>query len=224
MKKEMIMSNKPTILFDLDGTLIDSTEAILNGFYKAFKEHNLTQPTKKQIYSLIGHPLEYMFASLGVPKHLIDSFILIYKDDYRQNYLSQTTLLPGGFEAVSKASKFANLGVVTTKTSLYSKNLLENLGILKYFSVVIGRDDVTHPKPNPEPILKALEVIGKTSNIYMIGDTPMDAKAAKSVGIFSIGVTCGYDSRENLELICDYVCSSALNAIEYIIAQNIVNL
>lgn len=214
------MMNKPAILFDLDGTLIDSTEAIVNGFYKAFRSYNLTEPTKAQICSLVGHPLEYMFGSLGVKEHLIADFIAIYKDDYRQNYLAQTTLLPGGFEAVSKASEFANLGVVTTKTSLYSKNLLENLGILKYFSVVIGRDDVTHPKPNPEPILKALEAIGKSPKSYMIGDTPMDAKAAKSAGIFSIGVTCGYESRENLESICDYVCLDTLSAVEYIKISN----
>ena len=201
------MINKPTILFDLDGTLIDSTEAIVNGFYKAFRSYNLTEPTKAQICSLVGHPLEYMFGSLGVKEHLIADFIAIYKDDY-------------GFEAVSKASEFANLGVVTTKTSLYSKNLLENLGILKYFSVVIGRDDVAYPKPNPEPILKALEAIGKSQKSYMIGDTPMDAKAAKSAGIFSIGVTCGYESRENLESICDYVCLDALSAVEYIRVSN----
>lgn len=213
----MRVSFKPTILFDLDGTLIDSTDAIVNGFCKAFKEHNLAKPSKEQICSFIGHPLEYMFGSLGVPNHLISDFIAVYKEDYRQNYLAQTTLLPMAFEAVNIASEFANLGVVTTKTSLYSKILLENLGILKYFSVVIGRDDVINPKPDPEPILKALKAMNATtSNAYMIGDTPMDAKAAKSAGVFSIGVTCGYESKEILELNCDYVCCDTLSAVEYI--------
>lgn len=208
---------KPVILFDLDGTLIDSTQAIVNGFCKAFIEHKIKEPSKEQICSLIGHPLEYMFGSLGVPNHLISNFIAVYKEDYRQNYLAQTTLLPGAFEAVNIASEFANLGVVTTKTSLYSKILLEHLGILEYFSAVIGRDDVTNPKPNPEPIIKALNLVNESPvNAYMIGDTPMDAKAAKSAGVTSIGVTCGYESKEKLEPICDYVCMNALDAVKLI--------
>ena len=214
------MSYEPVILFDLDGTLIDSTDAIVNGFYKAFMEHNISQPSKEQICSLIGHPLEYMFGSLGVPNHLISSFISVYKEDYRQNYLAQTTLLPNAFNAIKRAIEFAILGVVTTKTSLYSKILLKSLGVFDYFSVLVGRDDVTYPKPNPEPIMRALNLMNETPiNTYMIGDTPMDAKAAKAAGVISIGVLCGYESKEQLELICDYVCVDALEAVELIKAK-----
>lgn len=214
------MAKDITILFDLDGTLIDSTDAIVNGFQKAFREHKASQPTRAEICKLVGHPLEYMFGSLGVSSDLVADYIKIYKASYQENYLAQTTLLPRAYDSIKLASQFANLAVVTTKTSLYSKILLDHLEILSYFDVVIGRDDVQNPKPNPEPILKAIKSIDKKADkIYMIGDTPMDANAAKSANVISIGVYCGYDTKESLECVCDFVYSDALEAVKFIQTQ-----
>ena len=148
-----------TLLFDLDGTLIDSTSAILDGFHYAFAHLGTAEPSDEAIKRLIGHPLEVMFERLGMT-HDVQNFVLAYKQQYAQIFLDQTVLLSGAFEAVRTASEFANLGVVTTKTSKFSKILLRHLGIADLFGTIVGREDVKNPKPSAEPILKALENLG----------------------------------------------------------------
>ena len=148
-----------TLLFDLDGTLIDSTPAILDGFHYAFAHLGAAEPSDEAIKRLIGHPLEVMFERLGAARD-VQNFVLAYKQRYAQIFLDQTVLLSGAFEAVRTASEFANLGVVTTKTSKFSKILLQHLGIAKFFGTIVGREDVQNPKPSAEPILKALENLG----------------------------------------------------------------
>jgi len=148
-----------TLLFDLDGTLIDSTPAILDGFHYAFAHLGAVDPSDEAIKRLIGHPLEVMFERLGVMRD-VQNFVLAYKQRYAQIFLDQTVLLSSAFEAVRTASEFANLGVVTTKTSKFSKILLRHLGIAKFFGTIVGREDVQNPKPSAEPILKALENLG----------------------------------------------------------------
>ncbi|RUM71176.1 MAG: HAD family hydrolase, partial [Sulfurovum sp.] len=126
-------------------------------------------------------------------------------------------LLPGAKEAIVLASKYATLGVVTTKTAKYSIELLEYMDIMKYFDVLIGREDVTHPKPHPEPIYKALSKLqSDTTKYWMIGDTPMDMVAAKNANIHSVAVTCGYADRALLTQYTDNVYQTALEAVKFI--------
>ena len=102
--------------------------------------------------------------------------------------------MPYATEALILASQFAHLGVVTTKTALYSKQILEHFGLLKLFQVVIGSEDIDRPKPDAEPILKALNFFPITpkERIYMIGDTIYDIKAAKNAKINSVWVKNGF--------------------------------
>ena len=149
MKKDKI------ILFDLDGTLIDSTEAILESFHYAFDSLTINRPDDKYILAEIGHPLDIMFTSLGVKDDIIWNIVAKYKEKYRLISKEKTFLLPKAEESLIEASKIARLGVVTTKTTKYSVELLEYMNIKDYFEVFIGREDVINPKPHPEPILKA---------------------------------------------------------------------
>lgn len=211
MKKEKI------VLFDLDGTLIDSTEAILESFAVAFEQCGGELPDAAQIKAEIGHPLEDMFASLGVEKLYIEKCVLAYKEHYRKISCLKTVLLPGAEKAVLSAHKEAYLGVVTTKTGLYSVELLEYMGLMHYFDVLIGREHVTQPKPNPEPIQKALLQLPEvTSGIWMIGDTCMDMHAARAANIDGIAVLCGYGESENLRKCSDKIMQNTLEAIQFI--------
>ena len=105
---------KKTILFDLDGTLIDSTSAILKGFDAAFLAHDKKVPDHDTLKSLVGYPLEIMFEKLGAKKNLIDEYVKEYKACYEKIYLDETVLLPHAMDALKKASTFADVGVVTT--------------------------------------------------------------------------------------------------------------
>ncbi|MGB2551688.1 HAD family hydrolase [Campylobacter sp. MOP51] len=210
-----------TILFDLDGTLIDSTPAILDGFNQAFRAHGAFQPNSQDIKSLIGHPLDVMFARLGVNNELIDSYIEAYKARYQEIYLDQTTLLKFAKEAVKLASQIADVGVVTTKTSKFSAILLEHLDIMQYVKTLIGRNDVANPKPNPEPINLALARLGKDglqdrANTFMIGDTCMDMGAARVAKVNGLALLCGYGTLDVLQTCSDKIFSNSLEAVEYI--------
>ena len=205
------------ILFDLDGTLIDSTEAIVGCFYHAFEEQNFDfKGTIDDITSEIGYPLEEMFGSLGADKEKISDFVNSYKNEYKKVSQEKTILLDKAKESVILASTFARLGVVTTKTTHYSTLLLEHFGILKYFEIVIGRQEVTHPKPHPEPIHKALESMKVVANkgVFMIGDTKLDIIAAKSAKISNIAVLCGYGKKEELLKYTDNIVKDSLEAVK----------
>lgn len=119
-----------TILFDLDGTLIDSTDAILNSFQGAFKALGLTSKNNEEIKNLIGYPLEQMFRMLYPDKvNLSKEFVLTYREISTQIYLEQTTLLPKAKEALELGSEIADLGIVTTKGGKFTPILLDYLGV-----------------------------------------------------------------------------------------------
>ena len=206
-----------TILFDLDGTLIDSTEAILESFGVAYETFGRSVPDGDEIKKLIGHPLDLMFAMLGVAHFEVDSFVDAYKGHYRIISRKKTFLLPLGLEAIKEASRIATLGVVTTKTAQYSEELLEHMGVMHYFKVLIGRESVKNPKPHPEPILKALAHLNADpAQTWMIGDTPMDLICAKEAGVEGIGVLCGYSTKQELIKHTSCVVNDAFDAVKII--------
>lgn len=206
------------ILFDFDGTLIDGTEAIVESFVNTFNDFHLQAPQSKSITSLIGYPLEIMFEHLQAPKNSIEEFIQTYKKHYIKIFLKKTTLLPHAKQSVEIASKLAPLGIVTTKTSSRTREMLDFFNMSAYFQVVIGKDDVSHPKPHQEPILKALSImkIKPSKQSYMIGDTCLDIKAAKNANISSIGLLCGYGTKEDLENCSKIIKNDSLEAVQYL--------
>jgi len=206
------------ILFDLDGTLIDSTEAILESFEKAYEAFGKKSPSVDTIKSLIGLPLEVMFEKLGVDPSKSMDYTKAYKEHYKTIHTEKTVLLPHVREALELAENHGRLGVVTTKTSEYSRILLEHFDIMKHFNILIGREDVTNPKPDPEPVERAMNALGYHYGkvTYMIGDTTADMIAAEKADIASIGVLCGYGTKEDLDEYADFVVKDAYSAVRLI--------
>ena len=206
------------VLFDLDGTIIDSTEAILESFSKAYESFGSPLPKEETIKSLIGLPLDVMFVKMGVDDTDAMAYVKAYKEHYRTIHTEKTVLLPRAKEAIEYAHVYARLGVVTTKTSEYSRELLEHFGLMQYFDVLIGREDVENPKPHSEPVIKALKALdyrfGRVA--YMIGDTTADMIAAEESDIGSIGVLTGYMSKEELEDYADFIKADAYDAVNLI--------
>jgi len=207
------------ILFDLDGTLIDSTDAILHCFERAFDKYGDDPRDKEDIKKLIGYPLDVMFEELGIAKEVVWDYVDAYKECYRKISKQQTKLLPNAFEAIKEAYSFARLGIVTTKTARYSRELLEHMDVMKYFEVLIGREDVEHPKPHQEPILKALKAMNKepSSDVWMIGDTFLDLESAKNAGVVPVGVLSGYGDEKELRKYTDLIAKDSLEAVRSLI-------
>ncbi len=214
---------KPVILFDLDGTLIDSTEAIVESFRHSLRVHDLVGEVETvEITSQIGHTLETMFAAVGIPEARVAEHVGTYKLYYREIACLKTLLLPGAVDAIHEAAEFARLGIVTTKTGLYSRELMEHFGVMKHFEVLVGREHVENPKPHPEPIFKALEQMGATTgSAWMIGDTRLDIEASNRAGISSVAVSSGYDNIEQLLTLTDVIKPDALEAVRYIAGRGL---
>jgi len=214
------MKQNQIILFDLDGTLIDSTEAILESFDVTFGHFDVAMPSAEKITAEIGHPLDKMFLSLGISETEVWEYVSVYKAHYRQISREKTFLLPGAEMAVRRASEIARLGVVTTKTAKFSIELLEHMKLMHYFEVMIGREDVDNPKPHPEPIFKALSRLEvDASRCWMIGDTCMDMLSAREAGVTGIAVTSGYGSRQQLLQCSSFVTENALDAVSSIVGN-----
>lgn len=207
------------ILFDLDGTLLDSTDAIVGTCFEVFKLKDFhAKISEDDVKETIGYPLEVMFEKLGASPGQALDFMLEYKKIYRQISLSQTYLLPFAIEALEEARSVARLAIVTTKTGAYTEPLLKHLQIDHFFETLIGREHVQNPKPHPEPILLAIETLGikNTQNTWMIGDTKLDLISAKEANIKSAGVLSGYGKRSDLELFSSHIFNHSLDAVKFI--------
>ncbi|MCJ8015108.1 pyrophosphatase PpaX [Paenibacillus sp. KQZ6P-2] len=178
-----------TILFDLDGTIIDTNELIITSFMHVLEKHQLAPLTREQIIPKMGATLEQQlqhFSGMGDTTTLITSY-RSYNDEHHD---AMVRLFPQVEEVVSQLhAKGLRLGVVTTKNKPGTIRVLELFGLQKYMEAVITLNDVEHPKPHPEPILKALELLGSDpSRTLMVGDSPMDIESAKASGVQSAGV------------------------------------
>ena len=214
------MKENTIILFDLDGTLIDSTDAIVSTFYHSFKVMNYDfKGNDEDIKNLIGYPLNVMYKELGIEESKTWDFVDAYKNRYKVISTKKTKLLENAIEAVKLASSIARVSIVTTKTRKYTIPLLEHLELIEHFEIVTGYECVENHKPHPEPILKTLNDMSIDNiheNIWMIGDTKLDLIAAKNANVKSIGVLCGYGSEKELFEHTNIVKKDALDAILHI--------
>ncbi|MCE3047374.1 HAD family hydrolase [Helicobacter kayseriensis] len=207
------------LLFDLDGTLIDSTDAILESFLKTTKFYGIDLDERRdEVCALIGMTLSDMFLKMGVINEKIDECIKIYRGYYREVFLEKTHLLPKVKEALEALPNTYKMAVVTSKSHFFSEKILENLKILKYFFTIVGIEDTEEPKPSAQPILKALEGIDYgQSKVFMIGDTLFDMQAAQNAGVIGIGVRGKY--QKDLEKYTPFVFEDIAAALDYIKEQ-----
>jgi len=178
-----------TILFDLDGTIIDTNELIITSFMHVLEKHQLASLTREQIIPKMGATLEQQlqqFSGLGDITTLMTSY-RSYNDVHHDDMVK---LFPQVEEVVQQLhARGIRLGVVTTKNKPGTIRVLDMFGLQKYMEAVITLNDVEHPKPHAEPILKAIELLGADpSRTLMVGDSPMDIQSAKAAGVRSAGV------------------------------------
>lgn len=207
------------VLFDMDGTLIDSTKAIYDSFLSVFQKNNMKILSEYEVSQFIGYTLDDMFRFFGAKEADINRLCDEYKSIYSKLGTKHTKLLPHAISSIKMASEVAYLGIVTTKSSNSSRKLLELFGLDKYFKTIIGKEDVTHPKPHQEPIIKAVDSINidiAGDQIYMIGDTILDLESACRANVQGIGVLSGYGKKEDLIKLSPNIFNNTLEAIHYI--------
>ena len=189
-----------TVLFDLDGTLIDSGAAILASF------HHATETVLGRRYaddvvmaSVGGHGIHRQMAAFDEER--VDDLVAAYRAHNIELY--RDIRLFAGVEPVLERlrDEGRNLGVVTVKSRMTVELTFELLPLGSYFTVVVNGDDVASHKPDPEGLLAALRQFGtQPADAAYVGDSPFDLQAARAAGMGSIGVTWGgIHGRERLE-------------------------
>jgi HAD superfamily hydrolase (TIGR01509 family) len=189
------------VLFDLDGTILDSTEAIMRSYHHLFDTLGEARPTREVIMRGIGSPLEVEVRRMTSRDPA--ECARIYRDFFETVAEEHTILLPGARECLeSLQSAGLMLGFATSRKRESAERLLAFLGILDFFSCRIGPHDVTHPKPHPESVLKALDTFGAAAEeLIFVGDMHYDIEAGHAAGARTIAVTTGYESRRELEAL-----------------------
>ncbi|RSS72796.1 HAD family hydrolase [Streptomyces sp. WAC06614] len=193
------------VVFDLDGTLVDTPRAIVETFLAAFAALAEPAPQAAAVRATIGLPLERAWATL-LGTHESDPRVAEgvrqYLTLFRERVLPQARdlLFPGvaeGLDALRAAG--LTLAVATSKFSASAEALLTAAGLRELFAEVIGADQVTHPKPHPESGEVVLARLGIPAGAaVMVGDTTHDLLMARAAGMRSVAVTYGIHSAEQL--------------------------
>lgn len=193
------------LIFDLDGTLADTSQDITNALNYALGPFGVRTYSVDETKAMVGSGISKLIESL-IPGRVTDkdssasakavSRFIEYYDKHLTDY---TSLYPHVKETIARLGAYRK-AVLSNKREVYSKRLLEAIGILDYFDLVWGSDSVREKKPSPVPILDLMEAFGTARHeTVMIGDSNFDVEASKAAGIRIIAVTYGFRRRALLE-------------------------
>jgi pyrophosphatase PpaX len=192
------MSQFRAVIFDVDGTLLDTREFILQAFEHALQSHNHTPRTRAEIAALIGKGLHETYEILA-PEGNSSQLALTHGSFQAKNLqlITAYTTLTEMLDTLKQRDLL--LGAWSSRT----ENLEDSLrltGIIDYFDVIIDGDQVQHFKPDPEGFYMALEKLAVTpEEAVMVGDAVHDINAGKAAGVgMTIAVTHGFGTKESL--------------------------
>jgi len=181
----------PVVLFDLDGTLIDSGGMILASFRHATRTVLRREiPDEQLVASVGGRTLHDQMRVLDPDR--VDELVHSYRE-HNEPLHANLECCEGIVPVLEQLrAERRRLGVVTAKRHLTIQLAFDRLGIGRYFDVVVGSDDTKRHKPDRDPILKALELLGAhAEEAAYVGDSPFDVRAAKAVGVYAVAVAWG---------------------------------
>jgi pyrophosphatase PpaX len=190
----------PIVLFDLDGTVVDSGDIILASMRHAAKEVLGVEPPDEQLMAAVGGPgLEAQMQALA--PDLVDELVSVYRA-HNEPLHDELVCCPGMEDVLVRLrDEGRRLGIVTAKRRQTVELAFARIPIAHLFETVVGGDETERHKPDPEPLLLALERLGaRPEDAAYVGDAPFDVQAAKAAGVFAVGVTWGgIHARERLE-------------------------
>jgi len=189
------------VLFDLDGTLIDSIGLLLASVIHAFEGFGGPVPTEQEWVAGIGTPLATQLKAFCDSDEQLAAVTLRYRTFQRAAHDRLTTAFPGTLEVLgSLAASGHPMAIVTSKSNEMMHRALDLTGIGAYMTSTIGCDSCALHKPDPFPVRMALQELGyQDSEAVFIGDSPHDINAGNSAGVVSIAALWGPFSRDQLQ-------------------------
>ncbi len=191
------------IIFDYDGTLGDTQGYIVSTMHSTMQELGLEYRDDQACAACIGLPLKGCFRQLypDFDDARLEECMATYRRFFQENRSRmQVELFPGVKETILKLWRQGYiLSVASSRSSRSLKEFLSEAGILDCFSLVIGADNVTHAKPDPEPVLMTLDALAvKADDAWVVGDMPVDILMGLRAGCRTCGVSYGNSNREDL--------------------------
>ena len=194
------------IMFDLDGTLVDTSRDITNALNYALKPYGLGNLAVEDTIKLVGEGLTRLIEKvLGDKKiHLKNVISKRFLDHYSEHLIDYSRAYPRVRETLEMLNGYKK-AVISNKREYLSKKLLEKLDLLKYFNLVIGSDTTSEKKPSEVPVILAITRLGVSpGESIIVGDSNYDIEAGKKAGVKTVAVTYGYREKQYL-MDADYI-------------------
>lgn len=187
------------ILFDLDGTITDSGEGIMNCAEYALQHFDLPIPDRQTLRVFVGPPLDETFLKFGVPADKTDEAIRVYRSRYTTLGKFENFPYPGVEELLSRLRQQGHkLYIATSKPEHMSIEILEHFGLAKYFNRICGAT-LDGSRSKKADIISYLLQTEPAQDVIMVGDTAYDVIGAKAHGFPAIGIAWGYGKIEDME-------------------------
>jgi len=226
---------KFTVLFDLDGTLIDTAPDLMNAHNHVMQKFGYETKSTNEIRNLVGKGAASMIGrSLWnqarkelkkiddekIKSKMVDEFI----DYYGKNIAVESKLLPGVLEFLKWCKENnISMAVCTNKTEHLAVDLLKQINVYDYFEYVAGYNTFDYCKPDPRHLTNVIEIIqGKLNKSIMIGDSETDSESAKAAGLPFILVEDGYTDKTTTEIYHNHLIKD-FHGIEQIINKYLIN-
>jgi phosphoglycolate phosphatase len=194
---------KPCLIFDLDGTLVDSLPGIAASLNRTLSAHGLPGHSDGRVRSFVGDGLRNLIlraAPKGVETATLESLLGLYRKDYALSWKSGTSVYPGVANLLDELQKsgFA-MAVLSNKVHDFTVEMVSAMFPAIRFAAVLGQRDGIPHKPNPAGALQLADVLGTSpENCVVIGDSTMDIETASNADMRAIAVTWGYHDRDRL--------------------------
>ncbi len=220
-----------TILFDLDGTLVDTAPDLMRAHNHVMKKFGYPTKSTEEIRNLVGQGAGAMLGrsiwgqakkefgkvqNVKIKKEMIDAFV----DYYGKNIINESTLINGVKEFLKWCKeKNISMAVCTNKQEHLAIDLLKKIGIYDYFEYVAGSNTFDYCKPDPRHLTNVIEILGgEIKRSIMIGDSETDANAGKNAGIPVILLEDGYTEKNTTEIYHNHLIKDFIG-IEEIISK-----
>ncbi len=188
------------IMFDLDGTLVDSSGDITNALNYAIAPGGREPLTVEATKNLIGEGVTRLIEKVLGPAGNEEMRVVLerFMEFYGDHLVDRTRAYPEVPETLMDLSAYAK-AVISNKRESFSKKVLEELGLLGHFAVVFGSDSAREKKPSPEPLREVMRRLSCVpGEAVMVGDSSYDIQAGRSAGVLTIGVSYGYRPADSL--------------------------
>jgi len=187
------------VLFDLDGTIVDTNELIINSFMHALKQNALAPLTREQIIPHMGTTLQQQMRTFSGLEDVTE-LELSYRSYNYEHHDSLIQSFPNVNETLEELRRRGiKMGIVTTKIRPTTLKALEMFDLLQYMDTIVTVNDVIEPKPHPEPVLTAVRNLGvDLRKTLMVGDSAVDIQSAKAAGVYAAAVAWSLKGEETL--------------------------